>query len=84
MNIKILVIFIFMMISVGFYMLIERKFLGYVNNRKGPNKIIFLGFFQFIVDLIKLLCKENLNLIFFVKFSYYFFIMFLFLIRFMI
>lgn len=64
--------------------MIERKRLGYINNRLGPNKIFFVGLIQFLIDSFKLLIKDNLNLIFFNKISYYFFIIILFFIRFLI
>lgn len=72
------------MIRVGFYILIERKILGYFNNRLGPNKIGILGLIQFLVDLIKLIFKENLILIVYLKIRYYLFIIILFLLRFFI
>lgn len=44
-------------LSVCFLTLIERKILGYVQNRKGPNKLIFLGLIQPVIDGGKLLLK---------------------------
>jgi NADH:ubiquinone oxidoreductase subunit H len=72
--IKILIILLFNIISVGFYTLLEQKILGYMNNRIGPNKILILGFIQFLRDFIKLLFKDNIFLIIFNYLNFYFFI----------
>ena len=45
---------------VAFLTLIERKILSYIQRRKGPNKVRFLGFLQPIRDAIKLFLKEIL------------------------
>uniref|UniRef100_A0AAU7BNI7 NADH-ubiquinone oxidoreductase chain 1 n=1 Tax=Leptopilina myrica (nomen nudum) TaxID=2964900 RepID=A0AAU7BNI7_9HYME len=62
-----MVILIMVLIGVAFLTLLERKVLGYVQIRKGPNKILFKGVLQPISDALKLLSKEvffikNLNL----------------------
>nr|YP_010046005.1 NADH dehydrogenase subunit 1 [Dermanyssus gallinae]QPG86051.1 NADH dehydrogenase subunit 1 [Dermanyssus gallinae] len=49
---------LFILISVAFITLLERKILGYIQIRKGPNKILFSGLMQPIADAIKLLMKE--------------------------
>nr|ALO64366.1 NADH dehydrogenase subunit 1 [Seladonia tumulorum] len=49
---------IMMLISMAFLTLFERKVLGYIQNRKGPNKVMFLGIFQPFSDVVKLLNKE--------------------------
>nr|YP_010022510.1 NADH dehydrogenase subunit 1 [Caryandoides hunanica]QON98920.1 NADH dehydrogenase subunit 1 [Caryandoides hunanica] len=47
------------LISVAFLTLLERKVLGYIQMRKGPNKVGFLGIPQPFSDAIKLICKEQ-------------------------
>nr|DBA43805.1 TPA_asm: ND1 [Bombus supremus] len=46
------------LISVAFLTLFERKMLGYMQMRKGPNKLGFKGLFQPFSDALKLLMKE--------------------------
>lgn len=58
-----LLVLVGILIGVAFLVLLERKFLGYIQDRKGPNKVIFLGIFQPFSDAIKLFIKENIKLI---------------------
>lgn len=47
------------LIAIAFYTLVERKFLGYFQTRKGPNKPIIIGLPQPFADAIKLFIKEQ-------------------------
>nr|UHA55345.1 NADH dehydrogenase subunit 1 [Dimorphopteryx sp. 1 GYN-2021] len=55
-----LILIIMVMIGVAFLTLLERKLLGYIQIRKGPNKMGFLGIFQPFCDAIKLFSKEQI------------------------
>jgi NADH-ubiquinone oxidoreductase chain 1 len=53
--------YIIALIAIAFYTLIERKFLGYLQLRKGPNKVRLMGIPQPFADAIKLFIKEQSN-----------------------
>nr|AFC35471.1 NADH dehydrogenase subunit 1 [Mengenilla moldrzyki] len=57
-----LVILVFMLMMVAFLTVFERKILGYIHLRKGPNKVGIMGVIQPFNDGVKLLCKELLIL----------------------
>lgn len=60
------------LIGVAFITLFERKILGYIHIRKGPNVVGFWGFLQPIADAVKLFVKEQAFLIRSNYFVYYF------------
>lgn len=51
------------MVAVGFFTLLERKIIGFSHNRKGPNKVGYLGILQPFRDGAKLFLKEQVFII---------------------
>jgi len=59
----IILTYFIILISIAFFTLLERKILGYIQLRKGPNKIRLIGIPLPFADAIKLFCKEHSKII---------------------
>ena len=53
-----LVLMVLILLNVAFITLMERKILGLIQYRKGPNKVSIYGILQPIADAAKLFLKE--------------------------
>lgn len=58
-SLSIIISYVIAMLAIAFYTLIERKLLGYIQLRKGPNKVRLIGIPQPFADAIKLFVKEQ-------------------------
>ena len=61
-GIAFVIIISFLIMTVIFLVLFERKLLAFFTQRKGPNRVGIWGILQTTADAIKLLCKENIEL----------------------
>jgi NADH:ubiquinone oxidoreductase subunit H len=68
---ELMILILLIFLSVCFLTLLERKVLGYVQNRKGPTKVLLFGLLQPVLDGGKLILKRLI-----VDKMYYFFIPF--------
>jgi NADH-quinone oxidoreductase subunit H len=57
---KILIIVIPLLVAVAYFTIAERKIMGIIQRRKGPNVIGFVGLLQPLADGLKLFAKETI------------------------
>nr|YP_010152744.1 NADH dehydrogenase subunit 1 [Aureoumbra lagunensis]QQW50392.1 NADH dehydrogenase subunit 1 [Aureoumbra lagunensis] len=55
-----LLMIVLLLVAVAFFTLVERKFMGSIQRRKGPNVVGFVGILQPFADGLKLFAKETI------------------------
>jgi NADH-ubiquinone oxidoreductase chain 1 len=58
--IEVLVVLVPVLLSIAFMTIIERKVMGSMQRRVGPNKVGYYGIGQPFADALKLVVKENI------------------------
>lgn len=56
--IKVMVVLVPLMLTVAYFTYAERKLIGFIQNRLGPNRVGWYGLLQPFADLIKMMLKE--------------------------
>ena len=57
-SIKIMMVLLPLIIAVAYFTYAERKIIGYIQNRLGPNRVGWYGLLQTFADTLKMLLKE--------------------------
>jgi NADH-ubiquinone oxidoreductase chain 1 len=57
-TVSVFMTYVCVLLGLAFFTLLERKGLGYIQVRKGPNKVGIIGLPQPLADAAKLLTKE--------------------------
>ncbi len=69
---KIVLVVLVLLLSIAYFTLVERKVMGTIQRRKGPNVVGFLGLLQPLADGLKLFIKEMIFVAPSVKFLFVF------------